>query len=84
MSQMFIWYSRGTVQVTKIQESTIIGKNTIWIMPFTVEKEKWGMWTGKSMDRAGIKGCHVLLTGDIKIQEDDAEKIKYTEVSAIE
>ena len=46
-------------------------ENTIWIIPFTVEKEKWRMWPGKCMARAGIKGYNVLLTGANKIPADD-------------
>ena len=53
-----------------------MGKKTIWIFPFTGEKEKWRMWSGKFMATAGIKGYCVLLTGANKIPADDAGKNK--------
>ena len=40
-----------------------MGENTIRITPFTGEKEKWRMWSGKFMAGVGIKVYHVLLTG---------------------
>ena len=51
-------------------------ENTIQIIPFTSEKEKWCMRSGKFMARARIKGYYVLLTGDKKIPADDANKNK--------
>ena len=60
----------------EIQESTRIYKSTIWITPFTGEKEKWRMWSEKFTEGAEIKGYHVLLTGATKIIVDDADKTK--------
>ena len=51
-------------------------KNNIWTIPFTGEKEKWRMWSGKFIEITRIKGYHVLLTRDTKIPADDAEKTK--------
>ena len=51
-------------------------KNTIQIIPFTGEKEKWRMWLGKFMARVGIKGYHVLLTGANTIPDYDKDKKK--------
>ena len=30
-------------------------ENIIWIIPLTGEKEKWLMWSGKFMEKSGIK-----------------------------
>ena len=49
-------------------------KSTIRITPFTCVKEIWRMWSEKFMERAEIKGCHVLLISAKKIMVDDAEK----------
>ena len=38
-------------------------EKTIWMIPFTGEKEKWRMWQVKFMAGSRIKGYHVLLTG---------------------
>ena len=51
-------------------------EKTIWIIPFTGEKEKWRMWSGKFMSMEGIKGYHVLLTGAKKIPADDEDEIQ--------
>ena len=45
----------------------------IFIIPFTSEKEKWRVWSGKFIAISGIKGYDVLLTGDEKILADDTE-----------
>ena len=44
------------------------------LSPFTGEKEKWRMWSGKFMAGAEIKGYHVLITGENKIPADDADQ----------
>ena len=49
-------------------------EKTIWIIPYT--GEKWWTWSGKFMERAGIKVYYVLLTGDKKISADDAGETK--------
>ena len=49
-------------------------ENTIRIIPLTGEKERFRMWSGKSMERAVIKGYHVLLTGAEKIPSDDKDE----------
>ena len=54
-------------------------EKTVWIIPFTGEKEKWRMWSGEFMARSGIKGYHVLITVYKKILSDDAEKQKKKE-----
>ena len=41
------------------------------------------MWSGKFMVISGIKGYHVLLTGDKKIPADDADKAKGKYISAL-
>ena len=53
----------------------------IRIIPFIGEKEKWRMWSGKFMARYGIKVYNVLITGDKKISEDDADETKVKGVS---
>ena len=58
-------------------------EKTIRIIPFTGEKEKWRMWLVKLMDISGIKGYHVLLTGDKKILADGADKTKEKEIAAL-
>ena len=58
-------------------------EKTIRIIPFTGEKEKWRMWLVKFMDISGIKGYHVLLTGDKKILADGADKTKEKEIAAL-
>ena len=51
-------------------------QKTIRITPFTGEKEKWRMWSGKFMARAVIKGYHILLTGDKTILDDDKDETR--------
>ena len=51
-------------------------EETIPIIPFTGEKEKWHMWSREFAERAEIKGCDVLLTGDKKILADDTDEKK--------
>ena len=58
-------------------------EKTIQIIPFTGEKEKWRMWSGKSTAGSGIKVYHVILTGAKKIPANDAEKTKEKENSAL-
>ena len=41
-----------------------------------IQVKKWWTWSGKFMERAGIKGYYVLLTGDKKISADDAGETK--------
>ena len=53
----------------KTQESTIMDKKTICIIPFTGEKEKCHMWSVKFMATAGINRYNFLLTGAKKIPE---------------
>ena len=58
-------------------------EETIQITPLKGEKEKWRMWLGKSMARAGTRGYNLLLTGDQKIPAYDADKTKENEISTI-
>ena len=48
-------------------------ENNIQIIPFTGEKEKWRIWSGKIMELSGIKEYYVLITGAKKIPTDDAD-----------
>ena len=41
------------------------------------------MWLGTFMKRSEIKEYDTLLTGDIKIPENDAYKVKESEVSEL-
>ena len=65
------WLIRWCVQISEI---TRMDEKTIWIIPYT--GEKWWTWSGKFMERAGIKVYYVLLTGDKKISADDAGETK--------
>ena len=56
-------------------------KNNINIVPFTGEKEKWHMWLGKFIEKDGMRGYSILLTGDMKIPADDAKETKNKEVT---
>ena len=49
-------------------------KRSTHIIPFTGEKEKWCIWSGKFMARSGIKGYYVLLTGDMKTRVEKKDK----------
>ena len=49
-------------------------EKTLRIIPFTGEKEKWRMWSGKFIEIYGIKGYHFLLRDDKKIMADTKEK----------
>ena len=51
-------------------------ENTIRIIPYTREKEKWCTWLVKFMARSGIKGYHVILIGAKEILSDDADEKK--------
>ena len=46
----------------------------IRIISFSGKKEKWRMWPGKLMERLGIKGSTILLTGDTEIPADITDK----------
>ena len=54
-------------------------KNITRVLPFSIEKGKWRISSGKFMARPVIKGYKNLLTGDKKVFEDDTHKtnIKY-------
>ena len=39
------------------------------------------MWLGKFIERAGMRGYSILLTGDMKIPADDAKETKNKEVT---
>ena len=41
------------------------------------------MWSGKLMERYGIKGYHILLKSDRKILADDTDKTKQKGVSTL-
>ena len=49
-------------------------ENTIWSILFKGEGVNWHMWSGKFMERVGIKRYHVLLIGAKKIPADDTEE----------
>ena len=49
-------------------------EHTIWITPFMGGKEKFRMWYVKFMERYGINGYHVLLTGAKRILEYYTDK----------
>ena len=53
-----------------------MNEKTIWIIPFTGEKEKQCMWSGKFMAIAVIKGYHVLLECAKKIPAYDKYETK--------
>ena len=57
------------------------GQKNIRIIPFTGEKEKWRMWSGKFMARSGIKEYHVFLTGTKIILSVDEDKIQEREIA---
>ena len=57
-------------------------EKSIWIIPLTGEKEKWRMWSGKFMARAGIKGYDILLRGNMETPVGDTDKTKDKGVTA--
>ena len=51
-------------------------KNTIRIISFIGQKQKWHMWSVKFAAGAGIKECYILLTGAKRIPDDEENETK--------
>ena len=62
--------------INSIIETTKKYKKSIWIIPFMGEKLKWYIWSGKIMARCGIKGCKILIRGNVKPLADNTYETK--------
>ena len=58
-------------------------EKSIQNIPFTDETGKQHMWSVNFVARAVLKGYDILLTGNTKIPADEAEEIKYKEVTVM-
>ena len=57
-------------------------EKSIWIIPFSGKKEKWGMRSGKFMKISVVKVYDILQRGDAETLEDNADKTKDNRVTA--
>ena len=58
-------------------------KKSIQIAPFTVEKEKFPMWSLKFTARAEIKGYNIILRDNLRTSKENANETQYGVVNSM-
>ena len=72
--QSTIW---GLVHWFKITIKIKMDEMSIKIIPFNGKIEWWNMWSGKFVERSGIKGYDIILIFRIETLPDKAHENKY-------